>query len=71
MGWLEETMESSAAKSGISGSVELTAVGCPFFNRCPLAMPGTCDKEAPPDRVGDKGHVISCHVDIGQLQTAS
>jgi peptide/nickel transport system ATP-binding protein len=71
VGWLEETMESSAAKSGISGSVELTAVGCPFFNRCPLAMPGTCDKETPPDRVGDKGHVISCHVDIGQLQTAS
>lgn len=71
VGWLEETMESAAAKSGVGGGVQLTAVGCPFFDRCPLAIPGTCDKEPPPDRIGDHGHTIACHVDVGQLQTAS
>ncbi|HIL87175.1 MAG TPA: dipeptide ABC transporter ATP-binding protein [Deltaproteobacteria bacterium] len=61
VGWLEETMETQEAKAGIDRVVKLTDIGCPFFDRCPLAIEGTCDREAPPIRdIGD-GHTIDCH----------
>ena len=61
IGWLEETMETSEAKAGIDRVVEITEVGCPFFNRCPLAIPGTCDKHVPPIREITDDHKIECH----------
>ena len=61
IGWLEETMETREARAGIDRVVELTEVGCPFFSRCPLAMPGTCDVEVPPVRDLGGGHRIECH----------
>jgi ABC-type dipeptide/oligopeptide/nickel transport system ATPase component len=39
----------------------LTEIGCPFFDRCPLAIKDTCDQEAPPIRDLGEGHLISCH----------
>ena len=67
VGWLEETTQTREALAGISRGVKLTAIGCPFFERCPLAIPGTCDKIDPPDRA-DGSHVIACHQEIGELQ---
>ncbi len=61
IGWLEQTMESREAKAGIDRVVEITEVGCPFHSRCPLAIPGTCDRETPPVRHLDGGHRIACH----------
>ena len=35
--------------------------GCPFFERCPIAIDGVCDTTEPPD-IGPTGtHVIVCH----------
>ncbi|MGC6485087.1 MAG: ABC transporter ATP-binding protein, partial [Candidatus Puniceispirillales bacterium] len=67
VGWLEETMEKQEAATGISGQVQLTEVGCPFFDRCPLAIAGTCDTTAPPRRVDQNKHVIECHRELKEL----
>jgi peptide/nickel transport system ATP-binding protein len=61
VGWLEETMDTQEAKAGIDRVVKLTEVGCPFFDRCPIAIEGTCDQEIPPIRKLGDGHVIECH----------
>ena len=61
VGWLEETMQTQEAQAGINRVVKLTDIGCPFFDRCPIAIKDTCDREAPPIRnIGD-GHTIDCH----------
>ena len=67
VGWMEEMMESSEAQAGIDRVVRLTAVGCPFFDRCPLAIEGTCDKVTAPDRITDGNHIIACHRDVVEL----
>ncbi|MDM8543566.1 ABC transporter ATP-binding protein [Desulfococcaceae bacterium HSG9] len=65
IGWLEDTMQTREAAVGIARGVELTAVGCPFFNRCPLGIEdGTCEKETPAYRQPAQGHVIACHQEL-------
>ncbi len=61
IGWLEEAMETQEAKAGIDRVVKLTEIGCPFFDRCPLAIEGTCDLEIPPTRTFGDDHTIECH----------
>ena len=61
VGWLEETMQTQEAQAGIDRLVTLTEIGCPFFDRCPLAIEGTCDRETPPIRDFGGGHTIECH----------
>ena len=61
VGWLEETMQTQEAQAGIDRVVTLTAVGCPFFDRCPLAIKDTCDREIPPVRQLGGGHTVECH----------
>jgi peptide/nickel transport system ATP-binding protein len=39
MGWLEDTMKKREMTAGIARGIEITDVGCPFFNRCPVAIP--------------------------------
>ena len=45
--------------------------GCPFQRRCPLAVPGVCDRVAPPWREPEDGHRIRCHVPLDELRAAS
>ena len=61
VGWLEETMQTQEAQAGIDRVVQLTETGCPFFDRCPLAIEGTCDRETAPIRDLGDGHLIECH----------
>ena len=61
VGWLEETMQTQEAQAGIDRVVTLTAGGCPFFDRCPLAIKDTCDREIPPVRQLSGGHTVECH----------
>ena len=61
IGWLEETMESRVAQAGIDRVVRMTEVGCSFFDRCPLAIEGVCNRETPPVRDLPGGHAIECH----------
>jgi len=67
IGWLEDTMQKREMAVGISRGVEMTSVGCPFFNRCPMAMEGTCDTQIPPIMSLNDGHEISCHLTLDQL----
>ncbi len=63
VGWLEETMQTQEAQAGIDRLVTLTKKGCPFFDRCPLAIKGTCDEQTPPVRRLANNHSIECHLD--------
>jgi len=71
IGWLEDTMQTREAAAGIARDVEITRVGCPFFNRCPIAIEGTCDVEDAPVRVHDEGHEIACHHSLDEIEVLS
>ncbi len=70
IGWLEDTMEKREMAAGIARDVEITAVGCPFFNRCPVAIEGTCDREVPPIREPSADHFIACHRTLDEILEA-
>ena len=70
IGWLEDTMQKREMAVGIARGVEITAVGCPFYNRCPMAIEGTCDTEVPPIREPIKDHLIACHLTIDEMLEA-
>jgi len=67
VGWLEEAANTREAKAGASGGVKLTERGCPFFARCPVAIPGTCEVVDPPEIDDGNGHLIACHRSIAEL----
>ena len=69
VGWLEDTMETREALAGISRGVTITEVGCPFYDRCPLAIEGTCNRIDPPAREDPHGHghVLECHREVDEL----
>ena len=60
-------MATSTAQAGIDRVVTITEVGCPFFDRCPLAIEGTCDTETAPIRPVSEKHVIECHREVREL----
>lgn len=66
-GWLEETTELREQQAGMLGIVDIERVGCPFAPRCPLAIPGTCDKVNPPNLSGSGTHRIECHRALEEL----
>ncbi len=68
IGWLEDTMQKREMAVGIARGVEITARGCPFYNRCPLAIDGTCDVKTAPIRELKDGHEIHCHRTIEELE---
>ena len=68
IGWLEDTMQKREMAVGIARGVEITKRGCPFYNRCPVAIDGTCETESPPIRELEGGHEIHCHRSIEELQ---
>ncbi len=70
IGWLEDTMKKREMAVGIARGVEITAVGCPFYNRCPMGIEGTCDKQVPPKLDLENGHEIACHLTVEQLNEA-
>ena len=71
VGWLEDTTQTREAMAGISRGVKIVDIGCPFFDRCPLAIAGTCDKIDPPRRPDPGGtkHVIECHRELDELSS--
>ena len=60
-GWLEQAVTRKAALSGEGGG-EL----CRFLPRCPVALSGCCNAEAPPLRTGD-GLALLCHHELHHL----
>ena len=67
IGWLEETMQKREMAVGIARGVEITATGCPFYNRCPIAIDGTCDTTTPPIHEPAPEHFISCHCTMDEI----
>ncbi|MEL6283161.1 MAG: ABC transporter ATP-binding protein [Pseudomonadota bacterium] len=67
MGWLEETTQTQEQQAGLASGVTITRVGCPFAPRCPMFIPGTCDKFDPPKLEGNNGHRIECHRSLAEL----
>jgi peptide/nickel transport system ATP-binding protein len=67
IGWLEDTMEKREMAIGIARGVEITEIGCPFYNRCPLAIDGTCNTKLAPIREPSPGHTIACHRTLEEL----
>jgi peptide/nickel transport system ATP-binding protein len=41
--------------------------GCVFHTRCPLAIDGLCNVQAPPWQTSEAGAQIRCHVPVAQL----
>ena len=70
IGWLEDTMKRREMAIGIARGVEITDIGCPFFNRCPVAIEGTCDVENAPIREPSPGHLIACHRTMDEISEA-
>ncbi len=70
IGWLEDTMKKREMAVGIARGVEITAKGCPFYNRCPMAIEDTCPVVTPPILELDNGHQIACHLTLEQLNEA-
>ena len=66
--WLDEVVATRETLTGIAGRVEMTEVGCPFFNRCPLAIESVCDRQTPPLRRIVGGHKVACHREVDELE---
>ena len=64
-GWLDAVPSQPAQQLGAIAGIEPT--GCPFRRRCVLAIDGTCDRQAPPERRLPGGHRIVCHRDPAEL----
>ena len=69
VGWMEKMMASSTAQAGIDRIVRMTEVGCPFYDRCPLRIEGTCDEIVPPEREAGDRYSISCHQEVSVLES--
>ena len=70
-GWLEDVRNTREAISGIARAVRITFTGCPFFERCPVAIDGVCDRIAPPRRNLSADHVLDCHREVAELETTT
>ncbi|MCP4181989.1 MAG: dipeptide ABC transporter ATP-binding protein [Hyphomicrobiales bacterium] len=70
VGWLEDTMQKREMAVGIARGVEITERGCPFYNRCPIAIDDVCDVEIPPTIEPHKDHFITCHRSMEDIEAA-
>ena len=66
-GWLEDVLGSRIAATAVNRNALPGNTGCAFFNRCPLAIDGVCDRERPPARTVAKDDVVYCHRDVADL----
>ncbi len=58
--WLDGAIARRAEQLPHDGRIPIDDC-CPFRNRCPLSLPGTCDRLPPPARDTGNGHIIHCH----------
>ena len=65
--WLEKTLSTREAQAGIAREVKITERGCPFAERCPVAIPEICVRDRPPLQTPASGHVFACQHAPGML----
>ena len=66
-GWLEDVLGSGTAAEAVDRNALPGDAGCAFFNRCPLAIDGVCDRKRPPARKVAKDDVVYCHREVADL----
>ena len=66
-GWLDGVADTSEARAASAASVVIGGTGCPFANRCALAIKGTCDTTAPAVRDLPGDLQIACHLPVAEL----
>jgi len=66
-GWLDDVMKTRAARAEPTGFPGDSAAGCPFYNRCPLAIKDVCNTQPVPIREPVGGHRIACHREVQDL----
>jgi peptide/nickel transport system ATP-binding protein len=44
------------------------ARGCPFQRRCHRRIGEICSTQAPPERRGQDGHIVKCHIPLDELE---
>lgn len=60
-GWLEETLASQETQASIAREVKITEKGCPFVERCPVAIDDVCAHDRPPNQTtAISGHTFAC-----------
>lgn len=69
--WMETMLAKRNVKAGIARVVGATTGGCPFFDRCPMNIPGICDQLPAPPRQAASGHLIACHRELWELSESS
>ena len=60
LGWLERTKAIALQASHDQPPGRMKAAGCPFYPRCPVRLPGTCERAMPPLRTIDGRTSIAC-----------
>ncbi len=66
-GWLEEVVAGKNANIGMAGAIDPDTPGCPFADRCPVVIGGTCQTRKPPIRELAAGNRIACHREEHEL----
>ncbi len=69
-GWLDDVMTTRATRAEPTGIPDGSAAGCPFYNRCPLAIKDVCNTQPVPIREPVSGHRIACHRDVQDLSAS-
>ncbi|KAB2847296.1 MAG: ABC transporter ATP-binding protein [Hyphomicrobiaceae bacterium] len=66
VGWLDR-LPQRCEREKANAAVKPSAEGCAFFDRCDVALAGTCDRIPPPERQLRSGALVLCHRDEAQL----
>ena len=66
-GWLEETTEGRDTNVGMASTLDLSTPGCPFADRCPVAIENVCTTTKPPVHVLPGENRVACHHDGNEL----
>ena len=66
--WLDGVVASKAHLDHLGQAVDSSKVGCPFFNRCAVAVNDVCNRRDVPLRQMAQGHTVACHLELDALR---
>ena len=66
--WLDGVVASKAHLDHLGQAVDSSKVGCPFFNRCAVAVNDVCNRRDVPLRQMAQSHTVACHLELDALR---